>query len=161
MNDDLYKSPESDVAITSDEVTPLPNAIVVALFILGVSFVIGAIAAGIEYILGAALPANTFFSTIFPAFAVGIYYGNKRKAFFPRNFRIKVIVIWLALGVVIAVAVYFLLSPVFLNPVMWNSTFIFIFVGLVLLGSLFSYFALSFGEKLGINSAMKKTNKTS
>jgi len=129
MSDDLYKSPESNVAIASDETPPLPNSFVVALFIIGLSLLIGLIISGVEYF------------------------------FVPRTFRVKVILIWLALGILISwVALDLIVGSDVLSLMARTSTFIAIFIGLVLLGTLLTYFALSFGEKLGIRSAQKKSS---
>lgn len=154
MSEDLYKSPESDVTAAAKQAAPLPNAFMVALFIIVVSMIIGAILGVIEFLLGITLPATTFLTTIIPAFIVGMHYGKKRQAFFPRNFRIKVILIWLAIGVVLAgLAFMFFFSSGIFDGLGSNALFIGIFIGTILLASLFTYFALSFGEKLGIKSA--------
>jgi len=157
MSEDFYKSPESDVSLTNKQLAVLPNPFVVALLIVGVSIVIGAILGGIEFLLGITLPANTFLSTIIPALIVGMYYGKKRQDYFPRSFRIKVILIWLAIGVVLAaVAFFFIIGSGLLEGMGSNAMFIGIFVGMILLGTLFTYFALMFGEKLGIKSIQAK-----
>jgi len=156
MEEDLYKSPVSDVAVAHKQVAPLPSAFIVALLIIVVSMVIGAILGVMEFLIGITLPATTFLTTILPAFIVGMHYGKKRQAFFPRNFRIKVILIWLVIGVVLAgIAFTFFVGYGILDGLGGNVLFIGIFVGTILLASLFTYFALSFGEKLGIKSTTK------
>jgi uncharacterized membrane protein YraQ (UPF0718 family) len=155
MSEDPYKSPESNVAVASNAVTALPNPLIVALLIIAVSVIIGAVFGVIEYFLDFTLPANSFLTTIVPAFVIGSYYGKKRQDFFPRSFRVKVIIIWLVIGVLLAGVAFTFIAPDLLSLMSGDSTFVAIFIGMVLLGCVFCYFALSFGEKIGIKSLKK------
>lgn len=156
MSQDPYKSPESNVAVATKEVAELPNPFVVALLMVAVSLAIGAVIATIEFFLGFTFPGNSFLTTVIPALVVGTYYGKKRQALFPRNFRIKVVLIWLAIGILLAAIAFGLIAPDFLRMMLANIVFVAIFVGVVLLGCVICYFAISFGEKLAIKSLAKK-----
>ena len=156
MNEDPYKSPESNVVVATVKSVPLPNPFIVAVMIIVVSVLIKMIIAGVEYLLGTTLPANTFLSTIIPALSIGIYYGKKRGDYFPRNFRFKVVLIWLVLGIVLSGIVLSLFFPDLLPMLASSATYTAIFIGMVFLGVLFCYFALHFGEKLGIKSLETK-----
>lgn len=156
MSQDPYKSPESNVAVATKEIAVLPNPFVVALLMVALSLAIGAVIATIEFFLGFTFPGNSFLTTAVPALVVGNYYGKKRKELFPRNFRIKVVLIWLAIGVLLAGVAFALIEPDFLKMMLGNIMFVVIFVGIVLLGCVICYFAIHFGEKIAIKSLTRQ-----
>lgn len=130
MSEDPYKSPESNVAVVANASAVLPNPFIVAILIIAVSVIIGAVFGVIEYFFDITLPANTFLTTIVPAYIIGSYYGKKRQELFPRSFRIKIILIWLVMGVLLAGVAFRFIAPDLLELMSGDTTFVAILFGM-------------------------------
>lgn len=154
MNDE--SSNKSDLEGLANNDTSLPNPLVVALLIIAVSFLVGIVFAVIQVMFNFTLPGGTAISTMVPAMVVGYIYGSKRQSYFPREFRIKVIAIWVAISLVFTFLIFqYIELPI--QELMSTMTFIIpVLIGLLFIAAVVCYFAFKFGEKIGMDAAKKK-----
>ncbi len=156
MDDDQTNSAQSDLEGLGNMDSQLPNPIIVALLIIGVSFLVGMVFAAVQLLFNFTLPGGTAISTMVPALVVGYIYGSKREGYFPRSFRIKVIAIWIAISLALTVFVFkFVGIP--LQEVLPSLSFLVpMFLVILMIATVVCYFAFKFGEKIGIDAAKKK-----
>jgi len=68
--------------------------------------------------MDAQLP-NPAISTMVPALVVGYIYGSKREHYFPRQFRIKVIAIWIAISLVFTALLFYFIGLGLVKRSVW------------------------------------------
>ena len=157
MDDDQYSSGQSDLQGVHNDDSQLPNPFVAALLIIGISFLVGIVFVAIEFIFNVSVPGNTAISTLIPALVVGSFYGRKRQSYFPRNFRIKVIAIWVAISLIFTFFIFRYLDLPLQEMLPSLSIVVSVSIGILLLVATICYFAFKFGEKIVMDAAKKKS----
>ncbi|MGD8567608.1 MAG: ABZJ_00895 family protein [Gammaproteobacteria bacterium] len=156
MDEDIYKTPEAK--LTRADVRPAapPNPYVAALFLMGLSILMGLIVVAVESIFNISTSSSNAVSTIVPAYLVGYYYGNKRGVLFSSKHRAMAVGFYIILSLIVGGSYIMLFTPELFSQPDARKIFATVMVVVTVILAVACYFIFKFGEKAGIKNYENK-----
>jgi hypothetical protein len=156
LDDDIYKTPDARLSKVDNHPAALPNPFIAALFLMGLSILMGFIVIAVESTFNISSSSSNAVSTIIPAYLVGYYYGNKCGVLFSSKHRAMAIAFYMLLSLIIGGSYIMFFMPKLLSQPDVRAIFATVLVVVTVILAVACYFIFKFGEKAGIKNHEKK-----
>lgn len=150
MDEDIYKTPDARLSKPDSHPAASPNPFIAALFLMGLSVLMGLIAVVVESTFNISSSASNAVSTIVPAYLVGYYYGNKTGILFSSKQRAMAIGFYLLLSLIVGGSYIIFFTPEIFSQPDTVKIFASVMVVVTVIIAVACYFIFKVGEKAGI-----------